>query len=50
MISFVTYNASIMNILFNTFATELSHVESNLSVEDIKKIDNEFIVPNVIKM
>ena len=40
-----------MNILLDTFAKEFTNVHNiNNSIEDIKKINNDFIVSDVIKM
>ena len=39
-----------MNILLDTFAKEFTNVKNINNIEDIKKIDNDFIVPDVIRM
>ena len=43
------YRGSIINILLDTFAKEFALVKSD-SINDIKKIDNDFKIPDVIKI
>ena len=38
-----------MNILLDVFAKEFTNVKDINKIEDIKMIDNNFIVPNAIK-